>query len=456
MGAMVVEDRWHLATREQIDTIYETIWDFADWTGVETVCAPGVRIRKEVVLGGGHTSLLGGMITLDDSYLREAELGVRHELCHAWDLSQGTPSLDHPDLFTGEGIEPSALYPTDALRRMESFAEVCQEAPEDDGFARGLDEACEFGFGDPALRWVRAEVYREYQPTWQLAGEVELDVVRVPIEISAPSSWAVGGERLYALQADLGVLAHINPWTGRVLERQALPLSDPEGAHWTMLDGRPAPLLLWRDGGPNRAWLVHAGAALEEVTFKQDASYVFAGVVRDRRAWASVALGSPMETLWEVDLDTGASVAVTDPGGAPAQAREVRDLGHDLLLLLWRGGDIWIEQRDPGEGPVAWRLLQSHPRDCYASLWPDSLAQLSEGHIALLLAGWVDDRHVFIPTVLDLDLSIWRTDPALCGGDGLAPSAWSGHDRRLLQIDGEVWLPEWRDGQPFLTRIGVP
>ncbi|MFH1465850.1 MAG: hypothetical protein ABIO70_15795 [Pseudomonadota bacterium] len=459
MGAMVVEDRWGLATRAQIDTIYDTMADFHEWTGVETVCSPGVRIRKAMPFSGGHTSLTGGMmIAIDDSYLPEIELAVRHELCHAWDISRGFPSLEHPDLFTGEDIDEHNLYPTGSLRRLESFARACQKAPEDDGFARAVDDVCGLEILRPRRRWVEEHVYREYAPTWRYAGEIALDIERVPLEGWAPWSLAVGGRRVYFLTRDEAVqIDLIDPRTGTLLIRRDAPGDDPDVFHWKLIDGQPDPLLIWSNEDQGRAWLLREDGALEEVAFAPGLGTFFVGAVRGRRAWLQGRWGEGDHGLWEVDLDSGEATPVETWYGAPMWATGMQDLGGDLLLTEVRDRTWNLVRFDPEERVASTTPLGPYPTNLRRYLMPAGVRALPDGRlVALLHAQPADGADLYLPAVLDPVDRTFRLDPATCDDPITSPGRdIFAQEARLFVLDGEVWLAEVHGGEPVLTRIGV-
>jgi hypothetical protein len=136
------------------DTLGPIVADFAAWTGREGVCVPSVEVVGEIAGDprlAGRFQGAGEPILLAES--GDYRAALLHELCHALDEQEGL-SADFPD--TGEDL--GAAYDTPALRRMEGFAQVCEDGPAPVAFQAALEERCEVPT-DPAAAWVRTEVY---------------------------------------------------------------------------------------------------------------------------------------------------------------------------------------------------------------------------------------------------------------------------------------------------------
>jgi len=475
---MVVWDPGDRASDEQVYEIYDTFHEFEAWTGVGTVCSPGVKIH-ELLGAGGRTTLAGGWLHLDPSYMPEARWATRHELCHAWDIQQGFVSLDYPEIFDGSGVEPSALYPTDRLRRMESFALACDDGWSDRGFALGVDEACGLGLVGDAERFIAEEVYGLAEAGWPYLGPIALGLERRPWHTSYNWTMAAAGGQLFVYRLerldrpDFGGWAaappedgedpvcqygtnwieRVDPWSGQVVSRIRIPIDvwDPTG--WRLLDGEPEPLLIWTAGEKTRAWRVGADDVLDEVPFPPISSIyaLYDGVVRGDVAW----LHYHNDESWglrAINLQDGSAELV--PGGH--HPTWIQDLGDALLLREDQGDERQLVWLDPDTGASS-RM----------SLGVDGLVQvargLPDGRLVLLLQyeeSWGTDRTV--PVLYDPSDGGWRMDPSSCGQARIEPPLTDGLDwhLRLLLADGELWIFEelrnGHDSKASLTRLVIP
>ncbi len=476
---MVVWDPGDRASDEQVFEIYDTFQEFEAWTGVGTVCSPGVKIHP--LLGaGGRTSLAGGWLHLDPSYLPQAGLATRHELCHAWDIEQGFVSLDHPDIFDGSGVEPSALYPTDRLRRMESFALACDSGWSDRGLALGVDEVCDLGLVGDARRFVLEEVYGQAETSWPYRGEAAIGIERRAFHTPYISTMAASGGELFVyrlermerpdiggwaasppddgedpvLQYGTNWVERVDPWSGRVVSRIRIPTDvwDPSG--WSLLDGEPEPLLVRVADEETRAWRVGADDTLHEVPFPPIPSIyqLDEGVVRGDTAWLHYHDGDAWG-LRAIDLEHG-SVALVPGGHHPLW---IQDLGDALLLREDQGDERWLVWLETDTGASS-RM----------SLGADGLVQvaqaLPDGRLLALLQ-FTDPSsgdELTVPALLDPSEGGWRMDPSACGAGRLErplDDSVTMHPRLLL-ADGEAWLFEElrgrSDSKASLTRIIIP
>ena len=473
----MVWDPGDRATDEQVAEIYDTFADFAAWTGVDTVCSPGVKIHP-MIRGGGRTTLAGGWLHLDPQWLPEIRQATTHELCHAWDIQHGYLSLEHHEIFDGRDIEPGALYPLDSLRRMESFALACGDGAMELGVARGIDQVCDLSLLSEAQRFVQDQVFSEHHDAWPWLGETEIRLERRTTDSVWADTMAAAGAEIIALQLrrierpevagwsavsgppeqngsaqrqyGYNVLERIDPWTAEVVSRIRLPTDDWDPSSWRLLDGDPEPLLVRITAERSQAWLVHADDTLEEVYFPCLGSmYQFdGGVVREHRAWLSLFDEERGWGLLDLDLDSGAEIAFyehLDPWW-------IQDLGAELVMM--DGGFhprlVWL---DPDTGHTRSRSMEGAESI-------EAARMLSDGRLAVLLGVYADSLPLdpWLPALFDLDASGWYADPATCTAPRIEyPNPNAGTGPRLLLVDGELWLFErvrhgW-DWKPSLTRI---
>lgn len=471
---MVVWDPDGLASDEQVWEIYDAFAEFAAWTGAKSVCSPGVKVH-ELLGAGGRTSLAGGWLHLDPSWLPEARTATRHELCHAWDISQGTVSLDYPEVFQESDLDGSSLYPTARLRRMESFALACDGGARDLGLELGVEALCGVELVGARTRVVMEEVYTEFQPTWPWRGELDLEPVRVALPEADYQAFVVAGGALFALierghlpghGVDFGAfeqpapsyeLHSLDPNSGEMLGRWSVPSEVRLGERLSLVGGERDPLLVRVGDEVLDGWRFRQDEGRFEPASLgglYDDLGVQLGVVRGERAWLRVGTW-----LYELDLASGTfwalSWQVGSDEGSLLNAVAVQDLGDELLVqtaneLLWLDPDTGLGRA--ASVPYGLPLFSEFP------------LQLDDGRLVLVLHVQPEEGEARspLPVIYYPDEAGWRGDPASCDPSWLDGPGYlaAGSDQVPLLLDGQVYFVEHRSVEQgagyLLTRLNVP
>ncbi|MES2645156.1 MAG: hypothetical protein V4850_37055 [Myxococcota bacterium] len=241
--------------------VAQAIADFAAWTGRDGVCVPGVDVREEVrargeevegSYGGPHTWIWMAADTDD------VERTVLHELCHAIDAEEGH-SKAHPDLFPGDSISDTKLYPTKAARQEESFAQACSTGASEMDLSLTLDAVCGGSRWGLDIAYAQTEIYSAFPRTPVTDAGVDLRVTTRTLDVGADLTVvdAVAVESTLLLLVERSTpegtiwgLVSIDPATGTRL--RTLPLGTgtaaEAGVQLVRSDG-PARLLVgWTEG----------------------------------------------------------------------------------------------------------------------------------------------------------------------------------------------------------------
>jgi len=483
---MVVWDLGDRASDEQVYEIYDAFWDFAAFTGDETLCVPGVRI------GGERGALArywgpGRWLRIRGDMVGRGYRFATHEMCHAWDHEHGHPSAEVPEIFTGEEI--ALDYGNEVARRKESFAQTCEHGPQDVALMQGVDEICGTHRTDERQRWVMEEVYTQWQPPFDVLGTTDIALERVSLP-AYPALWSwvsAGGELIAlalmgpAIDGDalapplapprypsgygerLGcVLLRVDPWSGEEIERVRLPLVGTECRHLHLIGGDRDPLVVLAAEHETMAWRLRQGDnRLEQVPFPALgwAGAPDAGVLRGDRAWMTLELEDRDGYFFEVDLTTGeADELRLDDGSDEGQAIYpvfVQDLSEQLFIYGILGNEARVLTLDPES-----RRGVSLDLECGGTL--EAIVQLDEDRFLASISVRADnDELLMVLALMDMQEGGWRISPDSCESEWYSGRPDLRSARRFMMIDGQPWSIEDRptaDGteQRYLTRVTVP
>ncbi len=460
MDAMVVRDPQGLASGEQVREIRAAFDDFERWTGAESLCVPGVRIRR-LPFVGGRTLWRGAFIQLDPEWLEVAHQATLHELCHAWDREHGFLSLDEPGLFPEDDEAVSHAFVGPVLRRLESFAFACQEGPRDLGFELGLEEACGLELVGPRERFLLEEVFLTFGPSWTYGGEVELELERGAWADNIWDLGSLGGSPFLLVEEAEGAdgsrlwLERVDPATGESRAEVMLP-GPVEVLHETLLvSGRDGLLLLVETFEGVRAWSYREGEGVVDraITAFPSLDRWGAGVVRGDTLWASIEHPTFGWIFVEQDLVTGSwrrrRLREGDDELHHLQAVRIQDLGTGLLVHDLHDGERLL-RIDPLGGTV--ETIVQRPLEVGLL----AATGLEDGRLLLVLQ--VDQ--LALPAVVDPDSGAWWLARGSC--DGGWPTEVMGHHRRAdywqtAAFDGGVVVLQEGEGEGRTpSRILIP
>ncbi len=288
-----IVDRKGLDQGEAVSSIRAAIDTFAAWTGREQTCVGRVKVVEELEhrgqrIGGVYNSATGDIRVLH----RENEWAMGymaiHELCHAVDNEEGTPSEGMAQALEPytEGLSET-LYATDDERTHEAFANICEVGPRLHPLWRQIEEHCGDDYLDDAYQAVHELMFtagdREIElgsfegsvDEWELAG---LDPDESTDRGHGYGLLVTGADGVFMLDTlynfdDQGelesyqpVLRRIDPHSATVLENLFLEpfeehLIDATGNFTTQphaLLGSNSQPLLYDRFDPGSAWRVHS------------------------------------------------------------------------------------------------------------------------------------------------------------------------------------------------------
>lgn len=341
-----VVDAAGVADASDLDEIEGILARMKEWTGLDGVCVPEIRlVSEEQMADAGHPDAEGVYLGPGQPILVRSAGIAHHEVCHAVDQALGWPSRERPDLF-GED-DP-----------VEGFAVACADGPEGVALAEAFGAACGADFVDPATRFLRERAYVRWEepdlaaradgaPPGDVTLAIPLDPLADVVEVAG------SGARVHAVAQGGDVLYAVDPDTGLLVGTLALP-APGDGEEWDLVSGDAGVLLVRRGETQDAWWIGDDGGALAEVTLPPlHPEQYLTGAVREGRALFSTrsadeATGWPS---WHgVDLADGAAEigepdgrifygAFSDGAGLTAVATHAwTDVGARVVRLDEEGG----------------------------------------------------------------------------------------------------------------------
>ncbi|MDP2304969.1 MAG: hypothetical protein Q8P18_02965 [Pseudomonadota bacterium] len=283
---------------------------FADQTGVEGVCVPGIEVVA--ALPDGRAGRYQGpklpvQLVANQLMYGEWWTATHRELCRAFVDAEGVTAAE-----LGEHFED-----------LDAFADACESGPPSLVPSEAVEEACGVALVEPWAHFMRDRVYAAYDESAAPVGVVEVTVGPLAIPIDGYlNAWATvaGGDTLYIVAdrrdvdsaRSLALLA-LDPVSGGV--SASWHLAD-EGEYdsdsWSVVPGDTLPLVIewssgqaWRPGPDGRV-----PALLPPLPFDEG----FEGVVLADvlYAWARVEETGPVG-LVAIDLATGDAATIPLP-----------------------------------------------------------------------------------------------------------------------------------------------
>jgi hypothetical protein len=389
---LAVVDPDGIATDDELTLARQAIADFAAWTLRDGVCVDEVRIIEAIdwepydAAGQYQPGDPVGRIYVETGggAVRKRTL---HELAHALDHDEAITAT-FPGLFPpAEGLDPE-LYPTAAARRLETFAQACEDGPTAQGLERAFESACNLPALPSADRYVADAVFIGHTDVPVLVDGFPAQP-GAPVELLLPERTYVGSVAGDA--AGLLLLTVTSVELARVAYATLHRISLPDGAivgSWRLpLEGvsELSGQVYRRDGGPPVVRLVNgagetatytldeASGTLRELPLDAPAYANSGGVVTNGTFWY---LSSATETglaLRGVRVADGAAVAAPALAGRWFTLWDATPAG-DALLVLDENELVLVDLASGGTTPVD---------------RPGPLPEID-------LVGWLDDQHLLL------------------------------------------------------------
>lgn len=448
---MTVEDPRGLANEKVLDDIDRALLDFAEWTGRDGVCVPGIRVREDVapdldpdwdLVGryrGEHSTIVIqpglGSNTHDD---------VVHELCHAIDWHEDLHDAWADDAFPYDDVEHDSAYPTRAIRSREAFARKCEAGPADMVLANAFDQQCDAGLLTSEQAFLSGVVYTSY-PTGVLDPapfSVTVDARGLDLDPGYAIYDATGynGSVLllvdwYDVEADDGYRLRvlvIDPASGVVTSQFDLPGHDANGGEFATSDASPVVVVHDVEGHTSAVSLDAELTQATRIDVSGLPTYVDSAAFMDGLLY--VGNGG----------DDGARLAVWDP-----TAGTETDLGGDAWVYSLRPTSDGLERSDQGgvyrlDAAGEWTRLATRPYGAWGFV---PLA----GDLRLWLVG----AETSVPVLMDASTGDWRLPEDPCN---TAPIVFGGPSA-MFSVDGAPFvLGSSRDdgtGAPVLYSLHI-
>lgn len=272
---MVVEDRTGVADAAFLDEIEVGIARFAERTGRDGVCVPGVVVVEDAwprrpSAAGRYRGPRRPILM--EPVVRNPYRVTLHELCHALDAEEGH-SEARPDLFPASDVEASY---SESLRSREeeAFARACAWGARDLGVYEAVEETCGVETVSAQAWYLRDEVYPAVPQTEVETDSIALTVAsrevsltvgvvvlglaavgdRLLIVVDGYTGWPDAGTWLYALDPASG---EVEAYLDLALERGDVVLAQSDG---------PVVVLMDRDAdGEAEIWTADERGTLSEV-----------------------------------------------------------------------------------------------------------------------------------------------------------------------------------------------
>jgi hypothetical protein len=400
---------------DALEEVRQAFADFASWTSRPGLCLTEVALVEEVPMDGAQGQYVGGnrvLVDPDAFSVREVTL---HELCHAWDWTEGAPSAERPDLFPPDSVPEHPAYPTEADRTAEAFAGACalgaRAVAEEELAATLCGEASPVG---DAEAWIRAHVYDAF------VDELGVDVAFAPMAVTRASLWGDGaltdvthavaaGDALAVLTVDartaVSRLRLVDPVTATVTE---LPLpAEAESFGLLGSDGDP---IVW-SANPLRAWRVDAAdGSGTPLSLSQDPETRFlSGYVHGDTAWLQPSSSEADVPPYTLDLATGEVGPLLAADGAALETQVwIYGNGDSVTINVAGRIETW------SFAETAWRSV-THP-----SILTSHALPLADGRVAGTYVARTSEGTRFIPVVSNVDTPVWTFPDTPCDANEYA------------------------------------
>jgi hypothetical protein len=443
---MIVSDSAGVATDEVLASVERTISEFAEWTDVEGVCVPEIRLvaSDDPSLQGnlGWFKGLHAPILLDAEH-PDVVATARHELCHAYDSATGF-SEARGNLFPEEDAP-------DAKGTRETFALVCENTPRALAFAQLFLEQC--GSTDAlAAAAVLDGVYSQADVSKGVSGTVPLAFDRLTVAI--PAGRVLDTRTVsegYPVVLALADGSDAVPTVLRLSNDDATLISQievssdlAEGAQWLATGGSSRVYLLGTHAGRASAWHLdfEGGQALPAAAPEAASTATrLVGTLQAETVWLmDSAVTSPPLVRW--DPETGAETTVEWPSEAPDWADDFGSGGAGAAMVasegaLYVGGARGFARFVNDEG--AWEFIEGVAPEVEQSRLAELEADLLLGFASM---GWAGSTPMTLRSLVLYDESTdeWlMPEDACAGADVIGFPYLSGYSEN-------VWMWEF-DGQ---------
>ncbi|MES2639373.1 MAG: hypothetical protein V4850_07805 [Myxococcota bacterium] len=395
---------------DALEEVRQAFADFASWTSRPGLCLMEVALVDEVPIDAASGLYVGDRVLVEPHAVSVRETTL-HELCHAWDWTEGRPSAERPDLFPPDSVPEHPAYPTEDDRTGEAFAGACglgARAVAEEELAATLCGAAS-PVGD-AEAWVRAHVYDAF------VDELGVDVAFAPMAITRASLWGDGtltdvthsvaaGDVLAVLTVDartaVSRLWLVDPVTATVTE-VALP-AEADGQSFGLLgsDGDP---IVWSPN-PLRAWRIDpADGSATPLSLSQDPETRFlSGYVHGDTAWLQPYHSGAAGTPHTLDLATAAVGPLFAADGAALETQVwIYGNGESVMINVEGRIETW------SFAEAAWRSV-AHP-----SILTSHALPLADGRIAGRYMARTCAETRSIPVVSSVDPPVWTFPDTPC------------------------------------------